>query len=155
MGVSQTAQTENAVNYILRKFNELYAPYKSVIQATAFFNAMIQKPGQCVDEFVTDLKLQAQKCNYGPRENRLIGDRIVIGIRDTALRERLLREQDLTLRKIISTCKAAELSKKHLRDIQKTEDEVRVDGLYHQPANLRAPQPGYQHPASQREQVNN
>lgn len=54
---SPTAQTENAVNYILRTFNKLHAPYKSVIQVTAIFNTMIQKPGLFIDEFVIDLKL--------------------------------------------------------------------------------------------------
>lgn len=44
-GDSQTAQTVNAVDYIVRKCYDLYATYKSVIQATAIFNTMIQKPG--------------------------------------------------------------------------------------------------------------
>ncbi|CAN7994635.1 unnamed protein product, partial [Ixodes pacificus] len=108
-GDGQSGQRENAVDYILHKFDQLYAPYKSVTQATAIFNTMSQKPEQTIDEFVTELKLQAQKCDYGAQENRLIGDRIIIGIRDVALRERLFREPSLTLDKIISTCKAAEI----------------------------------------------
>ncbi|XP_042147584.1 centrosomal protein of 83 kDa-like [Ixodes scapularis] len=116
---------------------------------------MCQKPEQTIDEFVTELKLQAQKCDYGAQENRLIGDRIIIGIRDVALRERLLREPSLTLDKIISTCKAAEISKKHMNDIQKTEDEVRVDGLYRQPSSFRAAQRSYRLSGPQKDQSSN
>lgn len=43
------------VKYILDKFDELYCPYKNVIQAAALFNSMVQKPGQSIDYFITDL----------------------------------------------------------------------------------------------------
>lgn len=43
------------VKYILEKFDELYCPYKNIIQAAALFNSMVQKPGQSIDDFVTDL----------------------------------------------------------------------------------------------------
>ncbi|KAH6943013.1 hypothetical protein HPB50_013968 [Hyalomma asiaticum] len=66
---------------------------------------MKQKENQAFDEFVTELRRQAEKCDFGERKDRLIGDRIVVGIRDGALRERLFRERDLTLDKIITTCK--------------------------------------------------
>ncbi|XP_040065859.1 centrosomal protein of 128 kDa-like [Ixodes scapularis] len=153
-GDGQSGQRDNAVDYILHEFDKLYAPYKRVTQATAIFNTMSQKPEQTIDEFVTELKLQAQKCDYGAQESRLIGDRIIIGIRDVALRERLFREPSLTLDKIISTCKAAEISKKHVNDIQKTEDEVRVDGLYRQPSSFRAAQRRHNNWASSINQSN-
>ncbi|XP_040074126.1 FYVE and coiled-coil domain-containing protein 1-like [Ixodes scapularis] len=117
---------------------------------------MCEKPEQTIDEFLTELKLRDQKCDYGAQENRLICDRIIIGIRDVALRERLLREPSLTLDKIISTCKAAEISKKkHVNDIQKTEDEVRVDGLYRQPSSFRAAQRSYRPSGPQKDQSSN
>lgn len=89
------------VKYILDKFDELYCPYKNVIQTAALFNSMVQKPGQSIDDFVTDLRRQAQKCDFGDKCDRLIGDRMVVGIRDGALCERLLRERDVTLEKIV------------------------------------------------------
>ncbi|XP_070392613.1 uncharacterized protein [Dermacentor albipictus] len=118
------------VEYILDKFDELYRPYKNVIQAAAVFNSMVQKPGQSIDDFVTDLRRQAQKCDFGDKCDRLIGDRVVVGIRDGALRERLFRERDLTLEKIVSACKAAEISKKHVQEIGTSDQQPEVNAVH-------------------------
>ncbi|KAL1481553.1 hypothetical protein MTO96_034390 [Rhipicephalus appendiculatus] len=40
-----TPTTQIPVKYILDKFDELYCPYKNVIQAAALFNSMVHKPG--------------------------------------------------------------------------------------------------------------
>ncbi|KAL1429164.1 hypothetical protein MTO96_016608 [Rhipicephalus appendiculatus] len=44
--VDPAADTDDAdpVQYILDKLDELYCPYKNVIQAAALFNSMVQKP---------------------------------------------------------------------------------------------------------------
>ncbi len=47
----------------------------------------------------------------------MIRDRIVIGVRDSALRARLLREKDLTLEKCIDTCRASEMTTQQLKAI--------------------------------------
>ncbi|KAH7974568.1 hypothetical protein HPB49_016983 [Dermacentor silvarum] len=72
----------DSVKYILDKFDELHCPYKNVIQAAALFNSRVRTPGQSIDNFVIDLPRQAQKCDFGDKCDRLIGDRIVVGIRD-------------------------------------------------------------------------
>ncbi|XP_064468578.1 uncharacterized protein LOC135380477 [Ornithodoros turicata] len=122
----------DSVKYILGKFDELYLPYKNVTHATAVFNMMAQREGQSVDEYVTELQLQAQRCDFGDKTSRLIGDRIILGIRDPALRERLLRESDLSLEKVVQFCKAAAISKKHMRDIDNMGPEVSVSALHEQ-----------------------
>ncbi|KAH7946960.1 hypothetical protein HPB52_006412 [Rhipicephalus sanguineus] len=119
-------QPTDPVTYLLEQFDALYRPYKNVIQAPAVFNTMKQKENQTFDEFVTDLRKQAEKCDFGEKKDRLIGDRIVVGIRDAALRERLFRERDLTLVQIITTCKAAEISKKHVKELQEPNFEVQA-----------------------------
>ncbi|CAN7978519.1 unnamed protein product, partial [Ixodes persulcatus] len=126
-----TEDTGDPGEYILDKFDELYQPYKNVIQAAALFNSMVQAPGQTIDDFVTELRRQAQRCDFGDKCDRLVGDRIVVGIRDAALRERLFRERNLSLDKIISACKAVEISKKQyvkeltLRDLEPEVNAIR------------------------------
>ena len=48
----------------------------------------------------------------------MIRDRIVMGICDKAVQERLLRESDLTLEKAINFCRATEASKTQSKMIQ-------------------------------------
>jgi len=51
-------------------------------------------------------------CNYGNLQNEIIRDRIVVGIRDRKLSERLQLEADLTLEKAITTVCQSETVKK-------------------------------------------
>ena len=66
----------------------------------------------------TLLRLQAKNWEFGALCEELIRDRIVVGIRDDAVRSRLLRETTLDLQKTIDICRAAEQSKSHLDAIK-------------------------------------
>ena len=50
-------------------------------------------------------------CDFGAIKDSLIRDQIVVGINDPKLRERLLRETDLTLEKAFKLCRITEQSK--------------------------------------------
>ncbi|KAH8027450.1 hypothetical protein HPB51_005597 [Rhipicephalus microplus] len=98
-------QRTDTVAAISELFDERYLPYKNVTQATAIFNTMCQKENEPIDDFIAELQHIAVMCDFGDKHDRLLGDRIVIGIRDAALRERMFREKGLTLEKIIATCR--------------------------------------------------
>ncbi|KAL3241998.1 hypothetical protein MRX96_021534 [Rhipicephalus microplus] len=104
--------------------NERYFPYKNGTQETAIFNTMFQKENQPIDDFIAEFQHQAVKCgDFGGKHDHLQGDRIIVGIRDAALRERLFREKDLTLEKIIATCRSAEITKQHVTSPARTSHE--------------------------------
>jgi len=65
------------------------------------FNSRKQFQGEVVEQFVTDLKIRAQSCNFGELQDSMIRDRLVLGITSQRVRERLLREEDLTLGKAV------------------------------------------------------
>ena len=67
----------------------------------AKFNMRVQKEGEPVDNFITDLYSLAEHCNFGTLHDKLIRDRIVVGIRDKALSEKLQLEAELTLERAI------------------------------------------------------
>jgi hypothetical protein len=58
------------------------------------------------DKYVTELKILALTCNYGALHDSLIRDRMICGINDSNLRERLLRVADLDLQKCLEICRA-------------------------------------------------
>ena len=58
---------------------------------------------------MTELKTRANSCELGDLKDRMIMTQIVCGLADNFLREKLLRETDLTLDKCITMCKAAEI----------------------------------------------
>ena len=57
--------------------------------------------------------LANKTCDFDAIANRMIHDRIVIGVRDEGLRETLLKRPDLTLKICIEVGRAFEL--KHLK----------------------------------------
>ena len=54
----------------------------NVIFERAKFNMRVQKEGEPVDNFITDLYALAEHCNFGTLHDELICDRIVLDIRD-------------------------------------------------------------------------
>ncbi|UYV69703.1 K02A2.6-like [Cordylochernes scorpioides] len=78
------------------------------IKGTHWFN-------DCRDE----IKIKAENCEFENIKDSLIRDRIVLGCRDTTLREKYLQNPDLTLSLAINQGQAAEASQKQLRNIEK------------------------------------
>ena len=72
----------------------------------------------------------SQSCEFGTLCNSLIRDRIVCGITSSHLRERLLRETDLSLTKAIEICRATEVSKsqaQHFKSREASGSDEKVD----------------------------
>lgn len=70
------------------------------------------------DKYVTELKMLASTCNFGDIKDSLIRDRTVCGTNSPSLRERLLREENLTLQKCVQICRTTELSRENSKTIE-------------------------------------
>ena len=104
------------------KFEEYVNPRKNTIFERYKFWEYKQQDGETIDQFITELKTRAKSCEFGDQHDSMIRDRIVFGVSDTPLKERLLRESsDLTLEKAASLCRAAEASKTQLKELQTSE----------------------------------
>ena len=61
----------------------------------------------------------------------MIHDRIIIGLRDQKTTFRLLKEEDLTLDKTLSICRASEIASKHLKSMKKDEGkDHEINSIY-------------------------
>lgn len=110
-------EDERTLQTVIEKFDAYCNPMKNESVERYKFNSRNQQPGESIYNYVTELKLVAANCGYGEIEESLIRDRIVCGIKDTSLRERLLRETNLTLKSCLDICRASELSKERMREI--------------------------------------
>lgn len=102
----------------MRRFDELWNPKRNETVARYAFFTRDQATGENVDEYVTELRVLASTCNLEQLKDSLIKDRIVCGTNDNGLRERLLREEDLTLEKCLKICRASELSRENWKTLQ-------------------------------------
>ncbi|XP_077862889.1 uncharacterized protein LOC144345112 [Saccoglossus kowalevskii] len=103
---------------LIKAFDDHCNPKKNETVERYKFFTRNQEPHEGLDKYITDLKVLAATCNFSTLHDSLIRDRLVCGIGDTRLRERLLRETDLDLDKCLQICRASELSKERIRTIE-------------------------------------
>ena len=131
---------------VMAKFNIYFTPKKN-LPYTRFKFFTYQTNKQNINEFVMELKSQSHHCKFGTLRDSLIRDRIVAGIQDAKVRERLLGETDLTLDKSITICCAAKATKKKAEEMQTSPPIDHVDTIK---CNRRETC----HPSSQRPRAN-
>ena len=76
------------------------------------------------NEFVTELKKLSDDCEFGTIKGSLVKDIIICGVNDSNLRERLLREDDVDLAKVVKVGQAAKQTKLHAQKIREAEKSV-------------------------------
>ncbi|UYV65238.1 K02A2.6-like [Cordylochernes scorpioides] len=108
---------ENKLQELEGKFNEYFTPKLNYTVERYQFNN-IKQCNEPFKEFLTKVKLQAKKCKFDQMEDELIKDRIVIGIQNNDVREKLLSDPDLNITKAIQICVAAENANTQLREIK-------------------------------------
>ena len=84
---------------VLAKFDGHFKVRKNVIFERARFNRRQQEDGETVEYFISSLYQLSEDCQYGNMRNELIRDRLVVGIHDVQLSERLQTDENLTLDK--------------------------------------------------------
>ena len=57
------------------------------------------KEGETAENYITQLYMLAEHCNFGEMRHEMFRDRLVVGIRDTALSRSLQLQAELTLEK--------------------------------------------------------
>ena len=99
---------------MFEKFERYCKPKQNVSVERYKFNTLAQGTST-IDQYITNLRLIAKNCNYGDLEDEFLRDRIVCGVTSEVMRERLLREEELTLTKALKICRAVEEAKKHVK----------------------------------------
>jgi len=105
---------------VLAKFQGYFVKKRNVIFERAKFNQRRQLEGESVDDFITSLHSLSEYCNYGELREEMIRDRIVVGLRDSVLSEKLQLESELTLEKAITLARNRE-------SVRKQQPVIRAD----------------------------
>lgn len=92
----------------LEAFTLHFEPKVNVIFERFCFNTRNQETGETAEEFITSIHSMAEKCKFGELKDELIRDRIVVGVSDSSLSEKLQAKSDLTLRDAILAVKQNE-----------------------------------------------
>ena len=100
---------ENKIAPVLQKFAEYCQLRKNVPFERYRFNRRTQEAGESYDQYKTALRKLAEGCDFDTiTPDEMLRDRLIFGIRDSKVRERLLRESKLSLAKTDEIYRAAE-----------------------------------------------
>ncbi|XP_068690629.1 uncharacterized protein [Montipora capricornis] len=86
-----TGEDPNKIAHLKKKFEDYFNPRKNTVFERYKFWECKQQDGESIDQFITELKTRAKSCEFSDQQDSLIRDRIVFGVSDTRLKERLLR----------------------------------------------------------------
>ncbi len=114
---------------VLEKFAEYCNPRKNITIIRHQFFTYRQQEGQSFNEFVTELKRRSSECEFATLQDSLIRDMIVCGVADPSLRERLLRDAELTLEKAVAVGHAAEETRRHAKELRSYQDNIDVHNV--------------------------
>ena len=118
------------LEHVIDKFTNYCTPKKNVVFERYQFFSRAQSSGEAIELFVTDLKKKSLTCEFGDLRESLIRDRIVCGVTSQQLKERMLREVDLTLEKAIALARADEETKKQMKQMNAATSAESVDNLH-------------------------
>ena len=107
-----TEEDKNKYDIVKEKFQGYFVKKHNVIFERAKFNMRSQMEGESTDSFVTALHGLAEHCNFRDLKEELIRDRLVVGLRDAALSEKLQMDPGLTLEKAVTSARQKEAVRK-------------------------------------------
>ena len=147
---STNATVDDKKNYgkVIEKLDSYFEVRKNVIYERAIFNRRNQLPGESAEQYIMQLYRLAETCNYGDLEAEMIHDRLVVGIRNGQLSERLQLDPDLTLekaKKVIRQQEAVHQQQETLKgsSVSKGDlDEARFSGCYRGKSGHGTREPG-------------
>ena len=82
------------------------------------FNSRHRRQGESVVAFVAELRQLTEYCDFGASLDDILCDRLVCGINDERIQQRLLAETNLTFQRAFELAQALEAAARHARDLQ-------------------------------------
>ncbi|XP_055903139.1 uncharacterized protein LOC129939224 [Eupeodes corollae] len=105
---------------VLNAFENFFVMKHNVIYERAKFNSRSQLDGESIEDFITALYLLSENCNYAALRDEMLRNRLVVGVRDRRLSERLQLESELTLEKAIQTVRQHDAVRRQQVDLSTT-----------------------------------
>ncbi|XP_066029036.1 uncharacterized protein [Pocillopora verrucosa] len=123
--VSFELTTDDAMQYelVTNRFESHFIVKRNIIFERAKFNLRSQQEGESVETFITDLHCLAEHCEFGVLKDELVRDKIVVGLKDKKLSEKLQLDSKLTLEKAVTQARQSEAVKKQQGILQGTQPD--------------------------------
>ena len=125
-------QDENRKKYEVtkEKFEKHFMKKRNIIiYERAKLNSRRQEDGETADLFITALYNLAERCEYGALHDDMIRDRIIVGIKDSSLSERMQLHNALTLEKATRMVRQSEAVKLQQSEMRRLPNERSLEAI--------------------------
>ena len=109
---------------VIEKLEEYVRPRRSLIYDKRLFITRVQEEGESFDTFVTAVRTLAALCELGETKDAWIATVLVVGLRDRNLKEKLLKELNLTVAKVIEWGRVAEVAAIQMKTLHPMDNAV-------------------------------
>ena len=119
------------IDIVIQKFEEFCVGATHEAYESYKFHLKNQEGSETIDCYVAELRKLAKNCNFGNAEDRMIRDRIVVGVKCEELRKKLLADSKLTLQTAITIARSHETSGRQALAMNTSGVDSSVDAVRH------------------------
>ena len=110
---SPTKPAEKSYDDLVKLISDHLHPTPTIACQRYNFNTRKQKEGESIAEYVAELRRIAEHCNYDAMLEEMLRDKLMCGVRDRRMRQKLLAEKDLTFKKAFELTQAIEMAERN------------------------------------------
>ncbi|UYV72761.1 K02A2.6-like [Cordylochernes scorpioides] len=119
-----SADDAKNLDKVIEAFDNHFIGKRNVVYERALFGLRSQRPEETIEEFVTVLHRISEHCEYANLREELIRDRIVLGVKDRKLSEKLMLNENLTLAKAVEIARQWEAVMREQQDLNPSTSQV-------------------------------
>ena len=105
-------------------------PTPSIIMQRFKFYKRDREPTENVATYLAELKKLSRDCDFRASLNDMLRDRLICGVRDDKIQQRLLSEANLTLDGAVTLATAVERAQSNLKDLRDVNDLPNVHAVH-------------------------
>ena len=123
----RSEEEKSDITKVLKLWEMHYIGKPNIIYSWYKFNNSSQEQTESIDTYMTALWALTETYEFGTFKEHLIRDRIVCGVRENAVRRKLLQESGPTPSKCVDICPAAEATSAQLKEMALSQHSSEVD----------------------------
>ena len=125
----QLTEEDQGYETVKQRFQTHFVGRTNVIFERTRLNKRVQGAQESMIDFIETLFTLTKTCQFGTLKEELIRDRIVVGIRNAVLSQKLMLDDTLTLDKAVKQAKSSELVKEHHKILKGDGEDGKINRL--------------------------
>ena len=115
--LSQNKPTQKTFAELVELMKTHLHPAPNEIAERFRFNSRVRKETESISQYVMALRKLSEHCNFADKVNEHIRDRLVCGVRNEKVQQRLLSEKGLTLERALEIATSMEAAARYTKEI--------------------------------------